>query len=46
MFVHLLRLSGAHTNITVCLKWFWNLFSGLRLGRIITNIQLDDGKTR
>ena len=46
MFVHLLRLSGAHTNITVCLKWFWNLFSGLRLGRIITNIQLDDGKQR
>lgn len=40
MFVHLLRLSGAHTNITVCLKWFWNFVSGLRLGRIITNIEL------
>ena len=39
MFVHLLRLSGAHTNITVCLKWFWNFVSGLRLGRIITNIK-------
>ncbi len=38
MGVHLLRLSGFHTNITVALKWFWNLFSGIRLGRVITNI--------
>ncbi|MFC2637639.1 MAG: NAD(P)/FAD-dependent oxidoreductase [Mitsuokella sp.] len=37
MFVHLLRLAGAHANFTVALKWTWNLFSGTRLGRIITN---------
>ncbi len=41
MFVHLLRLAGAHTNFTVALKWTWNFFSGTRLGRIITNISLD-----
>ncbi|MBQ7704060.1 MAG: NAD(P)/FAD-dependent oxidoreductase [Selenomonadaceae bacterium] len=41
MFVHLLRLAGAHTNFTVALKWTWNLLSGTRLGRIITNISLD-----
>ncbi len=41
MFVHLLRLSGAFTNFTVALKWSWNLLSGVRLGRIITNIKLD-----
>ena len=41
MFVHLLRLAGAHTNFTVALKWTWNLISGTRLGRIITNISLD-----
>ena len=46
MIVHLMRLAGAHTNFTVALKWCWNLFSGLRLGRIITNIQLDDGRIR
>ena len=39
MFVHLLRLAGAHANFTVAIKWTWNLFSGTRLGRIITNIQ-------
>ena len=39
MFVHLLRLAGAHANFTVALKWTWNFFSGTRLGRIITNIQ-------
>lgn len=36
MVVHLLRLAGAHTNVTVVLKWIWNFFSGTRLGRIIT----------
>lgn len=36
MLVHLLRLAGTHTNITVTLKWIWNFFSGTRLGRIIT----------
>ena len=43
MFVHLLRLAGAHTNVTVAIKWAWNLFSGIRLGRIITSIKLDSG---
>lgn len=36
MLVHLLRLAGTHTNVTVTLKWIWNFFSGTRLGRIIT----------
>lgn len=36
MFVHLLRLAGAHANVTVVLKWTWNYFSDTRLGRIIT----------
>ena len=40
MLVHLIRLAGAHANFTVALKWSWNLFSGIRLGRIITNIKL------
>lgn len=40
MFVHLIRLAGAHTNLTVAIKWAWNLLSGTRLGRIITNIEL------
>jgi NADH dehydrogenase len=40
MFVHLIRLAGTHTNITVAIKWTWNLLSGTRLGRIITNIKL------
>ena len=42
MVVHLMRLAGTHTNITVALKWTWNLLSGVRLGRIITNIRLND----
>ena len=41
MFIHLIRLAGAHSNFTVAIKWTWNLFSGTRLGRIITNIKLD-----
>jgi NADH dehydrogenase len=40
MFVHLIRLAGTHTNITVAIKWTWNLISGTRLGRIITNIKI------
>ena len=44
MLVHLIRLAGAHTNFTVAIKWAWNLLSGIRLGRIITNIKLDSGK--
>jgi len=39
MAVHHMRLAGAHTKITVALKWTWNLISGTRLGRIITNIE-------
>lgn len=38
MLIHLMRLAGTHTNMTVALKWGWNLLSGIRLGRIITNI--------
>ncbi len=44
MLVHLIRLAGAHANFTVAIKWTWNLVSGIRLGRIITNIKLDSGK--
>ncbi len=44
MLVHLIRLAGAHANFTVAIKWGWNLLSGIRLGRIITNIKLDSGK--
>lgn len=40
MLIHLIRLAGAHANFTVAIKWTWNLMSGTRLGRIITNIQL------
>lgn len=40
MLVHLIRLAGAHANFTVAIKWTWNLLSGIRLGRIITNIKL------
>ena len=29
-------------SITVGTKWFWNFVSGTRLGRIITNIKLED----
>lgn len=42
MFLHLLRLEGAHADITVGTKWMWNFISGTRLGRIITNIKLED----
>lgn len=42
MVVHLMRLAGTHTNVTVALKWTWNLLSGTRLGRIITNIKLEE----
>ena len=42
MLVHLIRLAGAHANFTVAQKWLWNLISGVRLGRIITNISLND----
>lgn len=37
MFVHLMRLDGAYTNVLVILKWMWNFFGKKRLGRIITN---------
>lgn len=40
MVVHLMRLAGAHANFTVAIKWIWNLVSGTRLGRIVTNIKL------
>ena len=42
MIVHLMRLAGAHTNLTVALKWGWNLLSGIRLGRLITSIKVDE----
>ena len=44
LFVHLLRLAGAYANFTVTVKWAWNFLFGVRLGRIITNIKLDNGK--
>ena len=44
LFVHLLRLVGAAANFTVAVKWAWNFLFGTRVGRIITNIQLDEGK--
>ncbi|BEU87268.1 NAD(P)/FAD-dependent oxidoreductase [Selenomonas sp. TAMA-11512] len=37
MAVHLIRLAGPYTNVTVVLKWIWNFFNGTRVGRIITN---------
>ena len=40
MIVHLMRLAGAHANFTVAIKWTWNLISGTRLGRIVTNIKV------
>ncbi|KHM52951.1 pyridine nucleotide-disulfide oxidoreductase [Anaerovibrio lipolyticus] len=42
MFLHLMRLEGAHEDITVGIKWFWNFISGARLGRIITNIRFEE----
>ncbi len=42
MFVHLLRLEGGYTNITVLYKWFWNFLFGLRLGRVITDTKIKD----
>lgn len=42
MFLHLLRLEGFHADMTVGTKWLWNFISGTRLGRIITNIKLED----
>ena len=42
MGVHLLLLNGAFTNFTVGLKWGWNFLMGIRLGRIITNIDLSE----
>lgn len=42
MFVHLARLTSFHTKLTVAIKWGWNLLSGIRLGRIITNIKLGE----
>ena len=42
MAVHLLRLAGVHTNVTVVYKWSWNFLFGLRLGRIIRDTALRD----
>lgn len=42
MFLHLLRLEGFHADITVGTKWLWNFVSGTRLGRLITNIKLEE----
>lgn len=39
MIVHLIRLAGTKTNLTVLLKWIWNYFGGTRLSRIITKEQ-------
>lgn len=46
MGLHILRLDGFYTNVTVCLKWGWNFLSGIRLGRLITNIDLSDAARR
>lgn len=37
MAVHLLRLAGFHTNVTVVYKWVVNYLLGLRLGRLIND---------
>lgn len=37
MVVHIMRLAGPVTNITVLYKWFWNFLFGLRLGRVIND---------
>lgn len=42
MVVHLMRLSGAYTNLTVAYKWFWNFLFGLRLGRVISDTEMKD----
>ena len=41
MLVHLIRLAGFYTNMTVAFKWALNFLTSARLGRIITNITLD-----
>lgn len=40
MVVHIMRLAGPITNITVLYKWFWNFLFGLRLGRVISDTKL------
>ena len=40
MVVHLMRLAGFYTNMTVAFKWALNFLTSARLGRIITNIKL------
>ena len=44
MVVHLIRLAGFYTNMTVAFKWALNFLTSARLGRIITNISLDPTK--
>ena len=44
MVVHLIRLAGFYTNMTVAFKWALNFLTSARLGRIITNISLDPEK--
>lgn len=43
MVVHLMRLAGTYTNLTVVYKWFWNFLFGLRLGRVINDTEMKDG---
>ena len=43
MVVHLMRLAGTYTNLTVAYKWFWNFLFGLRLGRVINDTEMIDG---
>ena len=42
MVVHLMRLAGTYTNMTVAYKWFWNFLFGLRLGRVISDTKMTD----
>jgi NADH dehydrogenase len=44
MVVHLIRLAGFYTNMTVAFKWALNFLTSARLGRIVTNISLDPNK--
>ena len=44
MLVHLMRLAGFYTNMTVAFKWALNFLTSARLGRVITNISLDPMK--